>query len=91
MKVPVTGSAGHLGEALVRILRGSGREAEYGRRVWRMFPSIDRGYVNRRARDELGWQPRYDFVFVLDRLKVCTKRHDYLGSRRRSIRWIMAR
>jgi nucleoside-diphosphate-sugar epimerase len=43
-------------------------EAEYGRRGWKMFPSIDRVYVNQRARDELGWRPRYDFKFILDRL-----------------------
>jgi nucleoside-diphosphate-sugar epimerase len=43
-------------------------EAEYGRRGWSMFPSIGRVYVNQRARDELGWRPRYDFKFVLDRL-----------------------
>jgi nucleoside-diphosphate-sugar epimerase len=43
-------------------------EAEYGRRGWRMFPSIGRVYVNQRARDELGWRPRYDFKFILDRL-----------------------
>jgi UDP-glucose 4-epimerase len=36
-------------------------EAEYRRRDWRMFPSIDRVYVNDKARRELGWQPRYDF------------------------------
>jgi nucleoside-diphosphate-sugar epimerase len=48
--------------------RVPGYEAEYGRRGWRMFPGIDRVYVNRRARDELGWRPRYDFKFVLDRL-----------------------
>ena len=35
-----------------------------------MFPSIDRVYVNRRARDELGWRPRYNFAFVLDRLRA---------------------
>src|SRR5262249_43035854 len=50
--------------------RGPGDEAEYGRRGWRMFLSIDRVYVNRRARDELGWRPRYDFEFVLDRLRA---------------------
>jgi UDP-glucose 4-epimerase len=43
-------------------------EAEYARRGWRMFPSIDRVYVNERARKELGWRPRYDFRCVLDRL-----------------------
>jgi UDP-glucose 4-epimerase len=45
-------------------------EAEYGRRGWRMFPRIDRVYVNDRARAELGWTPRYDFRSVLDRLKA---------------------
>jgi nucleoside-diphosphate-sugar epimerase len=44
-------------------------EAEYGRRGWRMFPSIGRVYVNTRARAELGWAPRYDFRSVLDALK----------------------
>ena len=47
-----------------------GYEAEYARRGWRMFPAIDRIYVNRRAREELEWQPRYDFRFVLDRLRA---------------------
>jgi UDP-glucose 4-epimerase len=41
-------------------------EAEYGRRRWRMFPSIGRVYVNQRARDELGWRPGYDFKFIVD-------------------------
>jgi UDP-glucose 4-epimerase len=45
-------------------------EAEYARRGWRMFPSIDRVYVNERARKDLGWKPRYDFSYVLDRLKA---------------------
>jgi hypothetical protein len=35
-----------------------------------MVPSIDRVYVNRLARDELGWQPRYDFSFLVDRLRA---------------------
>jgi nucleoside-diphosphate-sugar epimerase len=41
-------------------------EAEYARRGWRMFPSIERVYVNERARRELGWQPRYDFKYIID-------------------------
>jgi nucleoside-diphosphate-sugar epimerase len=45
-----------------------GQEAEYQRRGWRMFPALDRVYVNARARAELGWQPRYDFRHVLGRL-----------------------
>jgi nucleoside-diphosphate-sugar epimerase len=43
--------------------------AEFGRRGWTMLPAIDRVYVNRRAREELGWSPRYDFGVVLDRLR----------------------
>jgi nucleoside-diphosphate-sugar epimerase len=46
------------------------QEAEYARRGWRMFPQIDRVYVNERARAELGWAPRYDFRHVLDLLKA---------------------
>jgi nucleoside-diphosphate-sugar epimerase len=45
-------------------------EAEYARRGWRMFPTIDRVYGNERARNELGWRPRYDFRHVLDSLKT---------------------
>src|SRR5262244_79418 len=45
-------------------------EPEYARRGWRMFPSIERVYVNERARRDLGWRPRYDFAYVLDRLKA---------------------
>jgi len=44
--------------------------AEYARRGWKMFPSIDRVYVNARARHDLGWKPRCDFRYVLDRLKA---------------------
>ena len=33
-----------------------------------MFPSIERVYVNERARRELGWAPRYDFAHALERL-----------------------
>jgi UDP-glucose 4-epimerase len=44
-------------------------EEEYARRGWKMVPSIDRVYVNERARKELGWAPRYDFRFLIDRLR----------------------
>jgi nucleoside-diphosphate-sugar epimerase len=37
-------------------------------RGWRMFPAIERVYVNERARRELGWSPRYDFRRALDLL-----------------------
>lgn len=42
---------------------------EYARRGWTMFPTIERVYVNDRARRELGWQPRYDFKQIIDCLK----------------------
>ncbi len=45
-------------------------EAEYARRGWKMFPGIERVYVNEHARSELGWRPVYDFRYVLDRLKA---------------------
>jgi UDP-glucose 4-epimerase len=38
----------------------------YAARGWRMFPSIDRVYVNDRARAELGWEPEYDFPRALE-------------------------
>ncbi|MBL8347933.1 MAG: NAD(P)-dependent oxidoreductase [Rubrivivax sp.] len=43
-------------------------EAVYAVRGWRMFPSLDRVYVNERARRELGWSPRHDFASVVERL-----------------------
>jgi len=46
-----------------------GCEAEYARRGWSLPRSIDRVYVNARARAELGWQPRHDFEGSLDRLQ----------------------
>jgi UDP-glucose 4-epimerase len=47
-----------------------GYEEEYHRRGWSMLPSIDRVYVNDLARTQLGWRPRYDFAFVLQRLRA---------------------
>jgi UDP-glucose 4-epimerase len=44
-------------------------EALYSARGWRMFPSIDRVYVNRRARLHLGWAPVHDFAWALGRLQ----------------------
>ncbi len=32
-------------------------EAEYARRGWKMFPTIERVYVNSRARTDLSWNP----------------------------------
>jgi UDP-glucose 4-epimerase len=45
-----------------------GYEAIYKERDWAMFPSIERVYVNERARRELGWSPDYDFAHALARL-----------------------
>jgi len=51
-----------------RLVPGFARE--YERRGWKMSPGIDRVYVNERARTELGWEPKYDFRYVLDRLRA---------------------
>jgi nucleoside-diphosphate-sugar epimerase len=48
--------------------------AAYEHNNWKMFPIIDRVYVNERARRDLGWQPRYDFRYVLDKLKAGEER-----------------
>jgi UDP-glucose 4-epimerase len=45
-------------------------EEEYAKRQWKMFPTIDRVYVNKHARLVLGWMPKYDFRFILDKLKM---------------------
>jgi UDP-glucose 4-epimerase len=50
--------------------RVPGYEGEYARRGWKVFPTIDRVYVNERARKDLGWRPRYDFRTALDRLRA---------------------
>jgi len=44
--------------------------AVYERLGWRMFPGIDRVYVNARARTDLGREPRYDFRHVLELLRA---------------------
>jgi UDP-glucose 4-epimerase len=44
--------------------------ALYAARQWRMFPGIDRVYVNRRAMTELGWRPKFDFTHVLESLRA---------------------
>ena len=44
----------------------AGKQFERG---WTMLPTIDRVYVNRRARDELGWKPRFDFACAIASLR----------------------
>lgn len=41
-------------------------EALFETNGWKIFPEIDRVYVNEQARNALGWQPDYDFRHVLD-------------------------
>jgi UDP-glucose 4-epimerase len=41
-------------------------ENVYSHHGWSMFPEIDRVYVNEKARNELGWRPRYDFAHIID-------------------------
>lgn len=45
-------------------------EAIFAQRGWKMFPSIGRVYVNDKARNDLGWKPKYDFRHALDLLKA---------------------
>jgi UDP-glucose 4-epimerase len=45
-------------------------DAIFAQRGWSMYPSIDRVYVNRLAREELGWKPIHDFATVLDRVRA---------------------
>lgn len=45
-------------------------EPTYARLGWKMLPTIDRVYVNDRARRELGWSPRYEFRSMIARLRA---------------------
>jgi UDP-glucose 4-epimerase len=45
-------------------------EELYATRGWKLFPSIDRVYVNDLAVSELGWRPKYDFQHVLGCLRA---------------------
>ena len=45
-------------------------ETVYVERGWRMFPTIDRVYVNAKARAALGWRPCHDFAAVVARLRA---------------------
>lgn len=41
----------------------------YQLKNWKMFPEIDRVYVNEKARVELGWKPKYGFRYMLECIK----------------------
>jgi len=47
-----------------------GYESVYLQKGWKMFPVIDRVYVNEKAKKDLGWQPAYDFQRILEKLRV---------------------
>ena len=47
-----------------------GFKALYAKQDWTMFPEIGRVYVNDKARNELGWNPLYDFAHVLNCLRT---------------------
>jgi nucleoside-diphosphate-sugar epimerase len=55
--------------AVVRERAQDGYESAYRQRGWKMFSGIDRVYVNERARNELGWRPRYAFDSILGCLR----------------------
>jgi UDP-glucose 4-epimerase len=50
--------------------RVPGYQEIYDHLNWRVFKSIDRVYVNEKARRELGWNPKYDFAHALSRLRA---------------------
>ncbi len=54
----------------------------YAQRGWRLPVGIDRVYVNARAREELGWRPRYDFANAIACLR---DDRDYLSPLARTI------
>lgn len=41
----------------------------FNQQGWSMIPQIGRVYVNDKARNELSWQPKYDFARLLDCLR----------------------
>jgi len=52
---------------------------QYEQRGWAMFPTIDRVYVNDLARTELGWEPKWSFRYLLDRLAAGEDTHSALA------------
>lgn len=51
----------------------------YSHRGWKMHQSIDRIYVNEKARKELGWEPTYDFAYVVARINAGESLHSPLA------------
>ncbi len=44
-------------------------EEMYAKQGWILFPTIGRVYVNQKARQELGWLPKFDFRYILNSIK----------------------
>jgi nucleoside-diphosphate-sugar epimerase len=59
----VRDDAQELGVDAVAVMRRRFPDYEpiYAAKGWRMLPTLDRVYVNERARTLLGWKPRFDF------------------------------
>jgi UDP-glucose 4-epimerase len=43
---------------------------EYARRGWTIPDGLERVYDNAKAREELGWEPKYDFSRIVETLKT---------------------
>jgi UDP-glucose 4-epimerase len=43
---------------------------EYARRGWTIPDGLERVYDNAKAREELGWEPKYDFARIVETLKT---------------------
>lgn len=50
--------------------RATGYEDVFSQRGWKMLPSIERVFVNERARTELGWRPKHDFGTIVERIRA---------------------
>ena len=57
-------------------------ESLYATRGWKLFPQIERVYVNRLARGSLDWRPTYDFRHVMESLRA---NRDFVSPLARSV------
>ncbi|MEO0338861.1 MAG: NAD(P)-dependent oxidoreductase [Bacteroidota bacterium] len=46
-----------------------GYEKIYQEKGWKMQPRLGRVYVNDKARKDLGWEPKFDFRYVLEQIQ----------------------
>ena len=75
----------HLGELRVdaaSVVRSLFPDVEeiYKSRGWQLPQTIERVYVNEKARRELGWAPLHDFRSALDRLAAGEEPHSSLAT-----------